>query len=257
MPAALDAATRAVTGDPASAEAHTALAYVSLLWERDFAKAEREFLEALRLNAQYIQGRCWYGVFFLHWGMLRSEEGLAEVWRAFAVDPLSGYTSAVLSFGLAGMKRFEEAIARARFGVEQDPDSFVARCALGMAYHWSGQHDESIAILEPMYTSTSHTWPVLALVPSYVDAGRRQDAQHIYQTLLDRRTREYVPPYILALCATALKNLDAAFRHCEEAIEEGDLQFAVWHMWSPEFSAVRSDERFAGIRRRFNTRKHA
>jgi serine/threonine protein kinase len=65
MPAALDAATRALETDPDSAEAHNALACASLMWERDFARAEHEFLEALALNPNYIQARCWYGLFFL------------------------------------------------------------------------------------------------------------------------------------------------------------------------------------------------
>ena len=52
MPAASEAASRSVMLDPLSAEAHTALAYVSLLWDRDFPKAERHFLEALKLNPQ-------------------------------------------------------------------------------------------------------------------------------------------------------------------------------------------------------------
>ncbi|MDO8679000.1 MAG: protein kinase [Acidobacteriota bacterium] len=252
MPAALDAATRAVTGDPTSAEAHSALACVSLIWERDFPKAEREFREALRLNPQYIQGRCWYGLFFLHWGVLRSEEGLAELWRAFAIDPLSAYTSGVLSFGLSGVRRFDEAIAQGRSGVEQDPDSLVAQIAFGMAYHWNGQHDESIAVLEPIYTRTSHPWAVLGIVPSYIKVGRNKDALSVYEKFLDRQTREYVPPFILALCAATLGDLDAAFRHCGEAIEERDLQFAAWHAWWPEFEPLRSDPRFADIRRRFN-----
>jgi serine/threonine-protein kinase len=255
MPAALDAATRATTADPASAEAHTALAYVALLWERDFPKAEREFLEALRLNPHYIQARSWYGLFFLHWGLLRSEDGLAELWRAFDVDPLSSYTSAGLSFALAGVKRFGEAIVQARSAVERDPDSFVARCALGMAYQWNGQHDECIAVLEPLYQKTSHTWPSLSLVPSYLKVARLEDAQKIYTAFLDRQTREYVPPFILALSAGALGDMDAAFRHCNEAIEERDLQFAAWHAWWPDFEAVRRDPRFADIRRRFNARR--
>jgi eukaryotic-like serine/threonine-protein kinase len=256
MPAALIAATRAVTIDPASAEAHTALGYVALLWERDFLKAEREFLEALRLNAHYIQGRCWYGLFFLHWGVLRSEEGLVETSRAFAIDPLSGYASAVLSFGLSGVERFAEAIAQARSAVGHDPDSFVAKCALGMAYQWNGQYDESIAVLEPLFAGSSHTWPLLALMPAYVKIARRADAENIYQALLARQTREYVPPFILALGAAVLGDLTAAFRHCEQAIEERDLQFAAWYAWWPEFEAVRRDSRFADIRRRFNTPRH-
>jgi serine/threonine protein kinase/Tfp pilus assembly protein PilF len=255
MPAALDAATRAVRHDPASAEAHTALAYVALLWERDFVKAEREFLKALDLNPQYIQGRCWYGLFFLHWGVLRSEEGLVEVWRAFTVDPLSGYTAGVLAWGLAGMKRYDEAIDRARFGIEQDPESFVSRIALGSAYHWNGQHEECISLLEPLYATTHHVWPVLTLVPAYTRAGRQDDARRIYGALLERKAREYVPAFILALSAVAVGSLDAAFRHCEDAIIDRDVQFAVFHMWWPDFEPVRSDPRFADVRRRFNARR--
>ena len=77
MPEALAAATRALEIDPGSAEAHNALACASLLWERDFNKAEREFLHALALNPKYIQARCWYGLFFLQWTVGR----LTRVWR--------------------------------------------------------------------------------------------------------------------------------------------------------------------------------
>jgi len=253
MPAALEAATRAVRGDPSSAEAHTALAYIALQWERDFVKSEREFLEALRLNPQYIQARCWYGLFFLHWGALRSEEGLTEVWRAFAIDPLSAYASGVLSFAFSGMSRFGEAIVQARFGVEQDPESFVSRIALGTACLWNSQYDEAIAQLEPLYARTSHVWPLLGLVPAYVNVARLDEARRIYETLLDRRNQQYVPPFILALCAAVLGSPDEAFQHCESAVEERDTLFAVFHRWWPEFEPVRSDPRFETIRRRFNT----
>ena len=121
-----------------------------------------------------------------------------------------------------------------------------------MAYNWNGQHQECIAVLEPAYLSTSHSWPVVALVPAYVRVGRNEDAEAMYAALRDRQTREYVPPFGLALSAAVLGDLDAAFRHCEEAIDERDLQFAAWHAWWPEFEPVRLDTRFAEIQRRFN-----
>ena len=93
----------------------------ALLWERDFDKSEREFLEALELNPQYMQARCWYGLFFLQWGVGRIDEGLREAWRAFESDPLSGYATMVLSFALATADRFEEAVAHARTAVQYDP----------------------------------------------------------------------------------------------------------------------------------------
>jgi len=111
MPSTFEAAARATVIDPESAEAHNALAVAALLWERDFSKAEREFREALTLNPRYTQARCWYGLFFLQWGVGRDQDGLAEARLAFENDPLSAYATTVLSLALATVKRHEEAVA--------------------------------------------------------------------------------------------------------------------------------------------------
>jgi adenylate cyclase len=134
MPAALDAATRALESDPDSAEAHNALACASLMWERDFARAEHEFLEALALNPNYIQARCWYGLFFLQWTVARLDDGLAQVWQAFRADPLSAYATAVVSFALGTASRAQEAVEYAKAAVAQDPPSFLPRWMLAFAY---------------------------------------------------------------------------------------------------------------------------
>jgi tetratricopeptide (TPR) repeat protein len=252
MPAASEAASRAIVLNPESAEAHTAFAYIALLWDRDFEKAERHFVEALKLNPQYVQGRCWYGLFYLHWGVLRSEEGLGQLQRALAADPLSAYVSATLSFGLSGVKRLNDAIVHARSAIERDPDSLVAKIALGTAYHWNGQYDDAIGVLEPIYAAGSHPWAVLALVPSCIAAGRSEDAQRIYESIRERSMHQYVPPFVLALCAEAIGDRDGAIQYCNASVDERDLQFAAWHAWWPEFERLRSDPRFADIRRRFN-----
>ena len=186
MPAALDAATRATVGDPGSAEAHNALAVAALLWERDFKKAEREFLEALALNPRYLQARCWYGLFFLQWGVGRHDDGLTEAWRAFEADPLSSYAMMVLSFALATVRRFEDAVLQARAAVQHDPESFVAQWELGLAYHWNGQDDEAIAVLEPLWTESGHNWVAIGLAPTYTEAGRLEQAQSTMHSSLAR-----------------------------------------------------------------------
>ena len=126
MPAAVEAATRATVGDPECAEAHNALAIAALLWERDFGKAEREFLEALRLNPRVLAGALLVWAVLFQWGVGRFEDGLAETWRAFEADPLSAYATTVLSFALATVQRFDEAVLQARTAVQQDPESFLA-----------------------------------------------------------------------------------------------------------------------------------
>jgi serine/threonine-protein kinase len=252
MPAALTAATRATLADPGSAEAHNAAAIAALLWERDFEKAEREFLEALKLNPEYLQARCWYGLFFLQWGVGRLDEGLAEVQRAHEADPLSGYATSVLSFALASVRRFPEALARARTAIEQDPESFLVQWELGLTHHWNHQYEEAIAVFEPLWADTGHNWVALGLAPTYAKSGRPEDARTIYDALMARRSQEYVPPFVLAVCLSALGEHEAAIAACEEAIACRDMLFALFYRWLPDIESVRVDARFPDIVERFN-----
>jgi serine/threonine protein kinase len=255
MPAAVDAATRATAADPESAEAHNALAAAALLWERDFAKAEREFLQALALNPQYMQARCWYGLFYLQWTVGRDEDGLAEAWRAFEADPLSSYVTTIVSFALAGIQRWDEAVLQARHAVQHDPQSFLAQWELGLAYHWNHQPEEAIAVLEPLWAADSgHNWVGMGLVPAYVRAGRVGQAQRVYASLMDRQAREYVQPFVLAVSATALGDDEAALGFCEAAIDGRDTLFALMNQWWPDFARVRADRRYGEILARFNSR---
>jgi tetratricopeptide (TPR) repeat protein len=257
MPAALDAATRALEIDPGSAEAHNALACASLLWERDFKRAEREFLEALALNPKYIQARCWYGLFFLQWTAARFDEGLAEVWQAFEADPLSAYVTMVVSFALATVGRFEEALIYAKTAVEQDPQSFVGRWELAFAHRWNDQYDEALALLETLWTESPVTWIAMQLVPTYAKLGRFEQARVIYDQLLARRDHEYVPPFALAICASGLADHEAALTFSAAAVEGRDALLALFHLWIPDLDPLRADPRFARLVEQFNARKRS
>jgi len=253
MPSAIEAASRATVIDPESAEAHNALAVAALLWERDFSKAEREFREALTLNPRYTQARCWYGLFFLQWGVGRDQDGLAEAWLAFENDPLSAYATTVLSLALATVKRCDEAVLQAQNAVQHDPESFLAKWELACAYHWNGQHEEAIAIFEPLWSNSGHNWVTLGLVPAYMRAGREDRARSLYESLVDRQTRNYVQPFVLALSATAVGEHEAALRFCEAAVEGRDMLFALFNRWWPDFERVRADPRYDDILVRFNS----
>jgi tetratricopeptide (TPR) repeat protein len=255
MPAAVEAATVATVADPESAEAHNALAVAALLWERDFGKAEREFLEALALTPRYVQARCWYALFFLQWGVGRYHDGLTEAWRAFEADPLSAYVTAVLSLALATVQRFDEAVLQARNAVHQDPESFVGQGGLWFAYHWNGRHEEAVAVFEPLWANSGHNWAAMGLLPAYARAGRAGQARSLYQSLLTRQEREYVQPFVLAVSATALGEHEAAIGFCEAAIGGRDMLFALFHRWWPDFERVRADRRYDDILVRFNSRR--
>jgi tetratricopeptide (TPR) repeat protein len=138
--------------------------------------------------------------------------------------------------------------------VQQDPESFVARWELGYAYHWNGQHQEAADVLEPMWADSGHSWVALGLAPAYASLGRGDDLQAMFDSLLARRSTEYVPPFVLAECVACLGDIDSAIAYCEEAVEARDMLFALVHRWLPDFGIVRADARFAPILARFNAR---
>jgi serine/threonine-protein kinase len=255
MPAAVQASARAIRLDAAAPEAHLACAMVALLWERDFERAGREFLQALALNPQFTFARSLYGLFYLQYGLRRDAAGLAEAQRAFDSDPLSSFAASVLAFSLSTVGRLDEALSRARVGVQLDPESFLARWQLAFVCHWSGNIDDALGLLEPLWAETAHNWVAFALSAVYVKAGRHEEARSIYEALLLRSHSDYVPPFSLALCAAALGEVEAALGFCEAGIETRDMFMALVLNWWPDFDVVRADPRYLEIVTRFNSRR--
>lgn len=188
-------------------------------------------------------------------GVGRNQDGLAEASLAFENDPLSAYATTVLSLALATVRGFDEAVLQGQNAVQQDPESFLATWELACAYHWKGQHEEAIAILEPLWANSGHNWVALALVPAYMRAGREDRARSLYESLMDRYRREYVQPFVLAVSAAAVGEHEAAIRFCEAAIDGRDMLFARFSRWWPDFERVRADGRYDDTLVRFNSRE--
>ena len=110
-------------------------------------------------------------------------------------------------------------------------------------------------MLEPVWAeSPNNIWATIRIVPTYAKVGRFEKARAIYEELLARREREYVPPFVLAVCETALGDHETAMASCVAAVEARDVLLAVFHAWVPDLEPVRADPRFADLMRQFNAR---
>ncbi|HUI40806.1 MAG TPA: winged helix-turn-helix domain-containing protein [Terriglobia bacterium] len=87
-PLARRAALNALAQDPNSAEAHTALAATSAVFEWNWAAAAEEFQRAIELDPNYATGHQWYADFYLV-PELKLDEAQKEIGAAVALDPLS------------------------------------------------------------------------------------------------------------------------------------------------------------------------
>ena len=107
------------------------------------------------------------------------------------------------------------------------------------------------------YASSNATGPVLTQTPSaladlgyvYARAGRSKDAHKVITELTNRFSREYVPPYALALVHAGLGENGRALEWLERAGEERSPRL-VFLSVEPAFDGLRGDPRFAALRKK-------
>ena len=223
MSKAMEAAKRAVALDPSVAEGHHALGMASLMGAWNKAEAERGFVRALQLNPRNMQTRAWYAMNYLQTAAGRLQEGLAEAKLAMESDPLSGYAHAMCSFCYSLLGQHGEAVRTARTAVRLDPESYIARLSLQGALHLSGAFEESIAVGESaLAMSGRHSFAMAGLAMSLADWGKPADADAVYAEMLARARRQYQPPAILAVAASAAEKGHEAIGHAREALQNRD-----------------------------------
>ena len=248
MPRALEAARRALELDSGLAEAHNALACATLLYERHFDLAEKEFQRALELNPNYPQARAWYGLFYLQWVAGREREAHDEMRKLIQVDPLSGYANVIASFSYLSSGRASEAVEHGRRGVELDPNSYLAHWSLSAALESDGQYEEAAAAADrALAISGRHCWSMMTLASIYASWDKPDKARAVYREIEARSARDYIQPAALAVAAAAVGDMDRAISFAQQALDDRDPLFVMMARSWPEYDRLRTDSRFLEI----------
>jgi tetratricopeptide (TPR) repeat protein len=209
--------------DPSLAEAHSALAVVSLLYSWDRSEAEREFIRALQLKPKDTQALGWYACFYLQFSEGRLTEGMEQAKLALASDPLSGYTHAVYALTCMIAGRTADGVSVGRHAVELDGESLLARWVLQATLLSSGQFEASVVAGESALAMSGRSpWCMALLAVALADWGKTGEAEALYFEMQARARREYVAPTSLAIAALAAAREDEVIRYAREACEFHD-----------------------------------
>jgi Flp pilus assembly protein TadD len=245
MPRAKAAARRALELDDSLAEGHSPLGVVAMLYDRDWAEAERHFRRALELKPDYVPALLWYSYLLTILG--RHDESLATVRHAAEVEPLAMIVHQSVSRSLHYAGRYEEALGHCRRLLDMDP-SFVtgyetiARplCALGRLAEAEAFAREGVG--------RSGRWSLLVGELGYVLglAGKRSEAEAILSELEEQSGVRYVPRYHLALVRYGMRDADGALREIEASLAERS-GVAVWLGVDPHLNWLSADPRYQQI----------
>lgn len=243
---AMQAAGTAVALDDRLADAHAALADLSLHYAWDFERAEREYRRALELAPGNATLHALYGVFLSSRG--RHEEALASIQRTIALEPRWAMHHVNLGFVLSNARRYDESIAALQHALALDPELSLAHLDLARTYRLARREDFGVAISRRL-TDSGDPLGETFLAASYAVAGRHAEATAILARLADAATRAGSGSYGVALVYASLGDAENTIKWLERALSERD-PFLVWIRVDPDFDPVRADVRFARVAER-------
>ena len=259
MPKAKAAAQKAVDADPNLAEAYTSRAFVKLAYDWNWAGAENDFQQALKLNPNYPTAHQWYASYLMQ--MSKFSRAKAELEEAHELDPLSPIISSNTGLYAYYDHNYDDAIARYKVILQSDPDFWVARHYLGLAYVQKGMFNEAIAELRALIKAPAtgplpdkivenETEAAASLGFAYGMAGKRAEAEAILAQLRTLSGKRYVSGIYFAVVCAGLKDSERAIEYLNKAFENRHPGLVLIRI-EPMFDGLRSDQRFQELVKKF------
>jgi TolB-like protein/DNA-binding winged helix-turn-helix (wHTH) protein/Flp pilus assembly protein TadD len=244
FPKAKQAALKALEIDGTLAEPHAALAFATMVYDRDWLTAEREFRRALDLNPYYGEAHEWYALSLAATG--RIQEAKTEAELAKQTDP----TSLAISVGAAWVsflaRDYDKTIAQCDQVIEMEPSFGLAYFYRGLAYEQKHMFEKAIADLETAKPSQTRPTVLGALGHAYAKAGNHTKARKMLRDLEELSQKGYFPGYQTALIHIGLGENDEAFALIEKSYKE--RYPAMIHVnVEPRLDPIRSDPRFKAL----------
>lgn len=241
-PKAEAAAMKALELDDSLGEAHCSLGFSRLLYDWNFAEAEREFEKAIKLSPNYPNSHDGYGFYLKAVG--RHTEAIEKCRAAQKLDPLSPFSHISLGYAYYFARDYEKAIEECRKALEMDKNSTFAHRNLGLAYLQQGKLEKAIEALDNAVKFSQCGLAFESYLGfAYAVAGKREEALDVLTSLKDMDKEQYVPAYNFAMIYAGLGDFDKSFEWFEQARKErsGFLPFL---KVEPVVDCLRGDSRF-------------
>ncbi len=241
-PKAEAAALQALELDDTLGEAHSTLGFLRLLYDWDFAGAEREYKRAIELSPNYANAHDGYSFYLKATG--QHEAAIQECKRAQELDPLSMFATLSLGWAYYFARDYDAALAQTRKVLDMDANFGFAHWHAGKVYLQKSMWPEAVTSLRQALNLVGGTPPFISFLGhAYARAGKHREARQMLSQLLRLAQKQYVSAYFIALIYLGLGEIDQTFAWLEQAYEERS-GFLAFIGVEPMLDDLRSDARF-------------
>ncbi|HEX4737511.1 MAG TPA: tetratricopeptide repeat protein [Allosphingosinicella sp.] len=243
-PRAREAAERALSLNPNLADAHSALAFVTFFWTRDWPRALEGFRRATALDPSSASAWHWYGTALLHAG--RPDQALAALDQAQQREPSSRSIVADKALAAYYDGRGVEAVATLRQLVASDPEFSSPHAYLAQIYFVEGDFASWLreTAIAARLKGNPDEGEAVARAQQGLRAGGRDRMLRVMladETGLRRTGRG--SDYRLATLHAALGEKEPALRLLAASDRGGESAF-VWVRMDRNFRSLADDPRF-------------
>jgi len=229
-------------------EARTSLALLIMLYQWDWANAEKEFKLSIYLNPEYATAHHWYATWLQFMG--RMEEAIEEITLAVRLDPLSPAILKDHGMTLYYARQYDGAIDCARKTLELDPGFASAYRLLSLAYHGKGNLDK--ALIENQHwgdTTGNQTEATIWLAYLHAASGKKAEALTVIESLGPEQLKNVNLFRGVALVYTELGEHDRAFEWLDKAYQAKAESLSSLKV-DQKLDKLRSDPRFTLLLRK-------
>jgi serine/threonine protein kinase/Tfp pilus assembly protein PilF len=250
FPEAKAAALKAIEIDDMLAEAYSSLGWINMLYDWDWAAAEKALKRALEIDPNYAIGQMWYALHFSYLG--RFEEARAAIMKALELEPLSLLLNAQFGLILYMGRQYDEAIEQCLKTLEMDPNYLLSHYILGLGYMGKGMWKEAISAYEKAVAlSEGSPFFVGHLGYAYAMSGQKDKARGTLHQLNEISKKRYVSFYFKALIYLGLGEKDQFFKCLERAYEDREPLLSAGKS-VPFLDNVRSDPKYKALLKKMN-----
>jgi tetratricopeptide (TPR) repeat protein len=242
---ALDAAERAVAGDPTLAESHFSMGYARKN-RFDWADAEASFRRGLEINPDSSTGHHWFSIYLSQMG--RFPEAIAEARLAISLDSSSLAARTNFASLLTMARRYRDSITEWESCITLGSHHVNTYRAMSKAYLYLGNHQRALELADAARkrASSGAADEELKADLGYVfaAAGRRDEAIELANELVlrYRSAGEGIAGNIAAIY-TGLGDYGEAFAWLAVALRDQDPELG-YLLVDPKWDPLRSDARF-------------
>ena len=255
MPAARQAAQKAIELNPNSAEAHASLADVFLHFDRDWQSADREYRLAIQCDPDYALGYHWYANLL----SARGQHAAARmaIMHALEINPVSIITLVWAGVTSHLAHHFDDAIRHYQNALELDPSFVWAHMYLAQSLEQKGDYKGALDEFETTnrLSGGGNNCIKAMMAHTYAVAGAPGSAREILCEFAEASPR-YMPSYDIAATYAALGESRLVITWLKRACQERNMKlFALTQ--DPRFDSLRRISGFKEIVARVGLGPHS